>query len=136
MVKKPRKLDDVHAFQGFVLWSMDEMDLSKSPIYRMYSIIRPPIFNISLSLKWRGGFYLNMHLVSTVCPHNCGAKDTTKGHVYINAEVVHASYSVSVYKYMWLRISSRVGKYDRLTILGQFSFISDRTYSVSARRTS
>ena len=74
-------------------------------LYRMYSIIRPPIFNVSLSLKWGGCFYSCMRLVSTVrrtppqlwVLKSVGLKTLPpKRHVYINAEVVHANYSVSV----------------------------------------
>ena len=52
----------------------------------------PPIFNVSLSQKWGGGFYLSMYAPTTVGTPKGRAKD----HVYINAEVVHVNYSVSV----------------------------------------
>ena len=60
----------------------------------------PPFFHTTLCPKWGGGLYSNMKLVSTISPtavltpyHT--STDTTKGHVYIRADVVHANYYVS-----------------------------------------
>ena len=40
----------------------------ESRIYRSVPLIRPPILYTTSSLKWRGGLYSNMQLVSSISP--------------------------------------------------------------------